>query len=73
MTIREKIEKKEQQIANAQARISADQGRIAQLKKEIKELQSLEVQNVLDELHISFDVAMEQLRSMRPSGEDQEQ
>lgn len=67
MTIREKIERKEQQIVSTQARISAGQAKIAQLKREIKELQSMEVQNVLNELHISFDTAMETLRTIKPT------
>lgn len=62
MTAAERIAEKKERIKKAQDKISAEQAKIAKLKKEIEEIESLEVKGMLKELDMPIDELREFLK-----------
>lgn len=62
MTAAERIAEKKERIKKAQDKISSEQVKISKLKKEIEEIESLEVKGMLKELDMPIDELREFLK-----------
>lgn len=65
MNVSEKIAKKEEEIKREEGRIAASQTKIANLRKDIDTLQSLEIKAMLKEIDMPFDELKEFIKSMK--------
>lgn len=67
MTITEKIADKKAKIAAAQERISKEQKKIANLRRELNTLNALELKAMLKEVDMPMEQVVELLKTMKPT------